>query len=107
MRQVVFDDDLFSTNGLAHPIAGSLYYQIARGNGLSPLASFVTSFIASTVWEYFTEWDEKPSTNDLIFTPAGGAVIGEATYRLGRMFAAGSPGWATASAPCSSRRWRR
>ena len=37
------------------------------------------------------EWDEKPSTNDLIFTPAGGAVIGEATYRLGRMFAAGSP----------------
>ena len=29
--------------------------------------------------------------NDLIFTPAGGAVIGEATYRLGRMFAAGIP----------------
>lgn len=92
MRQVVFDDDLFTTNGLAHPIAGTLYYQIARGNGLSPLASFVTSFVASTAWEYFSEWDEKPSTNDLIFTPAGGAVIGEATYRLGRMFAAGTPG---------------
>jgi hypothetical protein len=92
MREVVFDDDLFSTNGLAHPIAGSIYYQVARGNGLSPLASLVTSFIASTAWEYFSEWNEKPSTNDLIFTPAGGAVIGEATYRLGRMFAAGSPG---------------
>lgn len=92
MRQVVFDDDLFTTNGLAHPIAGTLYYQIARGNGLSPLASFVTSFLASTAWEYFSEWDEKPSTNDLIFTPAGGAVIGEAAYRLGRTFAAGTPG---------------
>jgi hypothetical protein len=92
MRQVVFDNDLFTTNGLAHPIAGTLYYQVARGNGLGPLASFVTSFLASTIWEYFSEWDEKPSTNDLIFTPAGGAVIGEASYRLGRMFAAGTPG---------------
>jgi hypothetical protein len=92
MRQVVFDADLFTTNALAHPIAGSLYYQIARGNGLSPLASFVTSFLASTIWEYFSEWDERPSTNDLIFTPAGGTVIGEAAYRLGRTFAAGTPG---------------
>jgi hypothetical protein len=92
MRQVVFDDDLFTTNGLSHPIAGTIYYQVARGNGLSPLASFVTSFLASTAWEYFSEWDEKPSTNDLIFTPAGGAVIGEAAYRLGRTFAAGTPG---------------
>ena len=90
-RMVVFDNDLFATNGLAHPFAGAIYYQVARGNGLSPLASFVASFLTSTAWEYLAEWDEKPSTNDLIFTPAGGAVIGEATYRLGRMFAAGSP----------------
>jgi hypothetical protein len=90
-RMIVFDNDLFATNGLAHPFAGAIYYQVARGNGLSPLASLVASFLTSTAWEYFAEWDEKPSTNDLIFTPAGGAVIGEATYRLGRMFAAGSP----------------
>jgi hypothetical protein len=90
-RMVVFDNDLFATNGLAHPFAGAIYYQVARGNGLSPLASLVASFLTSTAWEYVAEWDEKPSTNDLIFTPAGGAVIGEATYRLGRMFAAGSP----------------
>jgi hypothetical protein len=91
-REIVLDHDLFSTNGLAHPIDGALYYQVARGNGLGPAASLIASFLTSTVWEYFGEWDEKPSTNDLIFTPAGGAVIGEATYRLGRMFAAGSPG---------------
>jgi hypothetical protein len=91
-RMIVFDNDLFATNGLAHPLAGAIYYQVARGNGLSPLASFIASFLTSTAWEYLGEWDERPSTNDLIFTPAGGAVIGEATYRLGRMFAAGSPG---------------
>src|SRR4029077_9722656 len=44
MRQVVFDDDLFTTNGLAHPIAGTLYYQIARGNGLPPRARCRPSF---------------------------------------------------------------
>jgi hypothetical protein len=90
-NELSFDDDLFSTNAIAHPLAGLLYYQIARGNGLSPLASLVATIATSTVWEYFVEWDERPSANDLVFTPAGGAVLGEATYRLGRMFAEGSP----------------
>jgi len=90
-HMIVFDNDLFATNGLAHPFAGAIYYQVARGNGLSPLASLAASFLTSAAWEYLGEWDEKPSMNDLILTPAGGAVIGEATYRLGRMFAAGSP----------------
>ncbi len=88
---MVFDDNRFSTNGIVHPVAGAIYYQIARGNGLGPGASFASSFLASAVWEYFTEFREKPSINDLILTPMGGAVIGEATYRVGRMFAAGRP----------------
>ncbi|MFL5306980.1 MAG: DUF3943 domain-containing protein, partial [Polyangia bacterium] len=87
---VVFDDNRFSTNGIVHPVAGAIYYQIARGNGLGPGASLASSFLASAVWEYFTEFREKPSINDLIMTPMGG-VIGEATYRVGRMFAAGRP----------------
>jgi hypothetical protein len=90
-RDISFDSDLFSTNAIAHPMAGALYYQIARGNGLSPLASVVATVLVSTAWEYLVEWDERPSINDLIFTPAGGVVLGEATYRLGRMFAAGTP----------------
>ncbi|HVY39193.1 MAG TPA: DUF3943 domain-containing protein [Polyangia bacterium] len=91
VNDVVFDDNRFSTNGIVHPVAGAIYYQIARGNGLGPGASFASSFLASAVWEYFTEFREKPSINDLILTPMGGAVIGEATYRVGRMFAAGRP----------------
>src|SRR5678809_998840 len=69
-------------------MGGTAYYQIARGNGLGPAGSFVTSVIASTFWEYFVEIPEHPSLNDLILTPTAGAVIGEATYRLGRYFAA-------------------
>jgi len=90
-RDIVLDDNQFNTNTVAHPLAGAVYYQLARGNGLSAPASLLTSVIGSTVWEYLVEFNEKPSTNDLIFTPLGGAVIGEATYRLGRLFASGSP----------------
>jgi hypothetical protein len=92
-RDIVFDDNRFDTNALNHPVAGALYYQMARGNGFSVGASFVSSFLASTAWEYFVEFNEKPSINDLILTPLGGAVIGEATYRLGRLFYEGRPGF--------------
>jgi hypothetical protein len=88
---LVFDDDRFRTGGLGHPFAGALYYQIARGNGFGVAASFAASFVSSVAWQYLGEWNTKPSTNDLIITPAAGWVIGEATYRLGRFFAAGEP----------------
>lgn len=92
MDDVDFDSDHFNTNTVGHPIGGFAYYQIARGNGLSPGASFLSAFIASTFWEYFVEIPEHPSLNDLIMTPVGGAVIGEATYQLGRYFAKSGSG---------------
>lgn len=91
-EDVDFDGDHFNTNAAGHPISGSGYYQIARGNGLGPGAAFVTSALASTFWEYFVELPEHPSINDLIMTPVGGAVIGEATYRLGRYLAVSGSG---------------
>jgi hypothetical protein len=93
---IVFDADRFNTNAAAHAVAGVAYYHIARGNGLGPGQSFLATFLASTFWEYFVEIPEHPSLNDLILTPAAGAVIGEATYRLGRYFARTGPG----TAPC-------
>jgi hypothetical protein len=89
---IVFDADHFNTNAAAHPIAGAAYYQIARGNGLGPGAAFISSFLASTFWEYFVEIPEHPSLNDLIMTPVGGSVIGEATYQLGRYLARSGTG---------------
>ena len=91
-EDVTFDGDHFNTNALGHPMGGTAYYQIARGNGLGPGASFISSLLASTFWEYFVEIPEHPSLNDMILTPTAGAVIGEATYRLGRYFATSGPG---------------
>jgi hypothetical protein len=90
--EVAFDGDHFNTNSVGHPFDGTVYYQIARGNGLGPAASFLSSLLASTFWEYFVEIPENPSLNDLILTPTAGAIIGEATYRLGRYFAQSGPG---------------
>ncbi len=86
-----FDHDRFNTNAVGHPLAGAIYYHIARGNGLGVGASFLTTVAASTLWKYFGEPNQKLSINDLIVTPAAGWVIGEATYRLGRLFADGEP----------------
>jgi hypothetical protein len=90
-RYFAFDRDHFNTNAIGHPLAGTIYYQIARGNGLGVGPSFLTSVAASTLWKYFGEPNQKLSINDLIVTPAAGWVIGEAMYRLGRLFADGEP----------------
>ena len=90
--EITFDQDRYDTNASLHPIMGAIYYQIGRGNGLGVGGSLLTSFVASTTWEYTSEFIERPSLNDLILTPAVGAVIGEASFRLGRLFAAGRPG---------------
>jgi Domain of unknown function (DUF3943) len=91
-EDVDFDTDHYNTNAIGHPIDGTVFYQIARGNGFGPGASFIASAFASTFWEYFVELPEHPSLNDLILTPVGGAVIGEATYRLGRYLAVSGSG---------------
>jgi hypothetical protein len=90
--EIKFDQDRYDTNASLHPIMGAIYYQIGRGNGLGVGGSLLTSFLASTTWEYTSEFIERPSLNDLILTPAVGTVIGEASFRLGRLFAAGRPG---------------
>jgi hypothetical protein len=88
----VLDADQFRTNGVGHPIAGAVAYQIARGNGMTAGESFLASVLASAAWKYFGEWNQAHSINDLVMSPGAGWVIGEATYRVGRWFAAGEPG---------------
>jgi hypothetical protein len=91
LTAVRFDDDRFETNAASHPTAGMGYYQVARGSGFSYQQSYLWAFASSFLWEYLVEWNEKPSINDIVLTPAAGAVLGEATFRLGRFFAAGEP----------------
>lgn len=75
----VWDEDDFAMNYLAHPYCGGVYYMTARSSGFNIFESFSYSVVMSTIfWEYGIEsFAEIPSTQDLIFTPIIGSVVGE------------------------------
>lgn len=75
-----WDNDKLGTNTFLHPYNGSLYFNSARANGFNFWQSELFSIGGSAMWEMFME-NEYPSTNDIIATPIGGAVIGEALFR--------------------------
>ncbi len=81
----VWDTDKFSTNLFAHPYHGSLYFNAARSNGYNFWQSVPFTVGGSLMWEFFME-NEPPSINDMIATTAGGAALGEITYRLSDLF---------------------
>lgn len=81
-----FDTNHFDTNFITHPAAGTLYYWAARGNRLSVLESLGYAFASSTVWEFFGEFREQTSINDLLVTPLTGLILGETTTQLGAFF---------------------
>jgi hypothetical protein len=85
-RGYSFDTNDFHTNFLKHPAAGTLYYWAARTNRLSLAESFVYALVASTVWEYFGEFRERASVNDMLVTPIAGLVLGEMTVQFGAFF---------------------
>jgi len=81
----VWDTDKFSTNLVAHPYHGSLYYNAARSNGMNFWQSVPFTVGGSFMWEFFME-TEPPSINDLMATTFGGVTLGEITYRLSDLF---------------------
>ncbi len=81
----VWDTDMFSTNLVAHPYHGSLYFNAARSNGMNFWESVPFTLGGSFMWEFFME-NEPPSTNDLIATTFGGTALGEITFRLSDLF---------------------
>lgn len=77
----VWDNDQFSTNLFAHPYHGNLYYNAARGNGLTFWESAPYALGGSLMWEFCGEV-EPPAINDLMATTFGGICIGEITHRV-------------------------
>lgn len=77
----VWDTDKFSTNLVAHPYHGSLYFNAARSNGMTFWESVPFTVGGSLMWEYFME-NELPSCNDLFSTTFGGVALGEMMFRL-------------------------
>ena len=49
LQTLELDNDRFDTNALSHPQAGMVYYQIARGNGLSLGTSYLATFLSLRV----------------------------------------------------------
>lgn len=82
----VWDGDQAIFNAVLHPYAGGAYYMSARSQGFNVLGSLLYCVGISTFfWEYGIEcFMEVPSMQDLIITPLGGAVVGEAFYVLKR-----------------------
>jgi hypothetical protein len=71
------DKDSWGINYIAHPYFGAAYYIRARERGFDELSSFAYSALVSTLYEFGVEAIfEKPSIQDLIVTPIGGALLG-------------------------------
>ncbi len=69
------------TNNFHHPYHGSIYFNLARANGLSFWTAAPATVGGSLMWEIMME-AQPPSINDLLTTSLMGVVLGEATRRL-------------------------
>jgi hypothetical protein len=77
----VFDASAYEANQLGHPYQGHLAFAAARSCGFTFWQSAAFPLVSSTLWELFAETG-RPSINDEITTPVGGAFAGEVLYRL-------------------------
>jgi hypothetical protein len=97
----VLDRDPFEVNQIGHPYQGSIYFGLARSNGLGFWESLGYAFAGSAVWEIAGE-TTPPSRNDQITTSFGGSFLGEAFYRMANLVLEQgyglSPGWREAAA---------
>ena len=80
----MWDNDKFSTNLFAHPYHGNLYYNSARGNGLSFWQSAPYALGGSLMWEFMGEV-EPPAINDILATTMGGICFGEISHRISHL----------------------
>ena len=72
------DTDMWAVNYIGHPYFGGVYYVRARERGFDRQGSFWFAVTLSTMFEFGTEaFFEQPSVQDMIFTPVGGAIVGE------------------------------
>lgn len=92
------DHDSWEINYIGHPYFGSVYYVRARQRGFDRQDSLLYGVVMSTIYEYGVEAIFEPaSVQDLIFTPVGGAILGEyfMTARENTMRDIASRGYAT------------
>lgn len=90
-----YDSDSVWSNFVGHSFMGHIFFNCARSSGLTFYESFGYSFLGSLLWVLGGETG-PPSINDQVTTPVGGAIMGEALYRLHVLILQSggeSPGW--------------
>lgn len=85
-EKLKFDTNPFHVNALRHPIQGVVDYQIIRTNGYSSTRALLGTILKGLLWEYFVEYREDPSINDIIFNPAAAMAVGEPMYQIGQLW---------------------
>jgi hypothetical protein len=80
------DTNPFHVNAIRHPLTGFLDYQVVRSNGFSTSTATLVAIGKGVFWEYFLEFRENPSINDIIFNSVGGYAIGEPLYQIGQLW---------------------
>jgi hypothetical protein len=87
----VEDRDPFEINQLGHPYQGSVYFNLARSNGLTFWESLGYAFAGDFPHRAAGE-TTPPSRNDQITTSFGGSFLGEALYRMASLVLDGGDG---------------
>ena len=82
-RYWFWDWDGLEVNAFRHPVHGSLYYLMARANGMTVGESSLYTIGGSWMWEIFCE-AEDPSISDMVYTAVGGITMGETLWRSGK-----------------------
>ena len=83
---LVADKDDWILNWIGHPYWGAVYYMQPRKAGYGWCESTLFAFVASTfLWEFGVEaFAEVPSWQDLVVTPAFGAIFGEMFFQASK-----------------------
>ena len=78
-----WDGDPWPINALGHAAMGSELYLRHREAHHPWWSALGMTVLWSFAWEYLVEgWHKQPSGIDLLWTPLGGALLGELRYRL-------------------------
>lgn len=81
-----FDNNHFPINWMGHPLSGAAYYAFPRARDNAVWVSSIYALMTSFVWEFFVEFREKVSVNDLIATYGAGLNIGEWAHKFWRYY---------------------
>lgn len=88
-----FDTNPMHVNMFGHTTQAVLTYHTVRGNGFGFTGATLINIAHSVLWEYFVEFREYPSLNDMIVNSVSGPALGEPLWQIGDYFRSGKKTW--------------